>query len=229
MKQTIAELEARVENLTQQLRATKLENDSLKSQNQLRPPGPTRAIMQEPDINLVPRDPSMSVMDVVVRDKCPPPAQFNNVNRQFSNSFVISSQISTGMAVASSQQARNVRLISLTDAPANGGLLDPSLLAQFPYHEYPTAPLSVQVWEARPFLLPATCRLDKIFLDLIEARRVFHAMGGNDYEFTSKKFPSVAALLNPENFTTTYPLTSALVTVRFFPWKLYGLADTPST
>lgn len=39
VKQTIAQLESRVEDLTQQLIATKLENDSLKAENQLAPPG----------------------------------------------------------------------------------------------------------------------------------------------------------------------------------------------
>ena len=39
VKQTIAELESRVEGLTTQLIATKLENDSLKAENQLAPPG----------------------------------------------------------------------------------------------------------------------------------------------------------------------------------------------
>jgi len=39
VKQTIAELENRVEDLTTQLIATKLENDSLKAENQLAPPG----------------------------------------------------------------------------------------------------------------------------------------------------------------------------------------------
>jgi hypothetical protein len=39
VKQTIAELERRVEDLTKELIATKLENDSLKAENQLDPPG----------------------------------------------------------------------------------------------------------------------------------------------------------------------------------------------
>jgi hypothetical protein len=39
VKQTIAELERRVEDLTKQLIATKLENDSLKEENQLPFPG----------------------------------------------------------------------------------------------------------------------------------------------------------------------------------------------
>jgi hypothetical protein len=39
VKQTIAELERRVEDLTKQLIAAKLENDSLKEENQLNPPG----------------------------------------------------------------------------------------------------------------------------------------------------------------------------------------------
>ena len=43
MKQTISELEQRVDNLTQQLHLAKLENESLHSQNLLYPPGTIRA------------------------------------------------------------------------------------------------------------------------------------------------------------------------------------------
>jgi hypothetical protein len=43
VKQTISELEQRVDDLTQQLHLAKLENASLQSQNQLYPPGTIRA------------------------------------------------------------------------------------------------------------------------------------------------------------------------------------------
>jgi len=57
VKQTIAELERRVEDLTKQLIAVKLENDSLKEENQLNPPGcipqtiaPELVPISDPDI-----------------------------------------------------------------------------------------------------------------------------------------------------------------------------------
>lgn len=42
---------------------------------------------------------------------------------------------------------------------------------------------------------------------------MFEPIGANVLEFNNNRFPSVAALLNPEHHATTLPLTTAIVTV----------------
>jgi len=97
VKQTIAELEKRVEMLTQELHLTRLENASLQEKNQLAPPG-TIPTVAPPMITPGLEDFSegaAAIMDVVVRQKNRP-AQYMGLGSQFSNSLVVSAPISTG-------------------------------------------------------------------------------------------------------------------------------------
>jgi hypothetical protein len=64
VKQTIAELEKRVECLTQELHQTRLENVSLQEKNQLTPPG-TILATTPPQSILGPEDLTGALMDVV--------------------------------------------------------------------------------------------------------------------------------------------------------------------
>ncbi len=92
-KQTIAQLQKRVEELTLQLHATKLQNASLESKNQLYPPGTIRMTadpMSEPPM------PSEPIMDILVQEKVLPPRQFGPMRPQFGDGFFLDSPISSG-------------------------------------------------------------------------------------------------------------------------------------
>jgi hypothetical protein len=89
--------------------------------------------------------------------------------------------------------------------------MDPSLF--YLYEDFEPPPISIPVWSARPVLKAATCRFDKVCLDLIETLKPMNAMGGNNLEFTNPKFPHVQALLNPQRHAGSFPLTSAIVQV----------------
>lgn len=93
MKQTIAELEKRVEILTQELQHSRLENASLQGKIQLAQPD-TMAAMAPPPC--VPgqedfRDGSTSVMDVVIRRNSQP-QQCIGMGSQFSNALTVTGQ-----------------------------------------------------------------------------------------------------------------------------------------
>jgi len=98
------------------------------------------------------------------------------------------------------------------------GLLDASLLPLLPQYLYDdfVRPISIPVWEARSFHYPPTCRVDKVLLGLVESRRPLNPIGGNEYEFTNEKFPAVAALLNPQHHASAFPLTTSIVSVRYW-------------
>ena len=106
-------------------------------------------------------------------------------------------------------------MIEVHEAP---GLLDASLLPMLPQYLYDdfVRPISIPVWEARSFHYPPTCRVDKVLLGLVESRRPLNPIGGNEYEFTNEKFPAVAALLNPQHHALTFPLTTSIVSVRYW-------------
>jgi hypothetical protein len=90
-------LEKRVEILTQELHLTRLENASLQEKNQLAPPGtiPTVAPLQAlPSPEAFPEG-TAAIMDVVVRQRNQP-QQNMGMGSQFSNSLVVSGQISSG-------------------------------------------------------------------------------------------------------------------------------------
>lgn len=101
-------------------------------------------------------------------------------------------------------------MIEVHEAPR---LLDTNLLSQYLYDDF-VRPISIPVWEARSFHYPPTCRVDKVLLGLVESRRPLNPIGGNEYEFAHEKFPAVAALLNPQHFASTFPLTTSIVSVR---------------
>jgi hypothetical protein len=89
--------------------------------------------------------------------------------------------------------------------------MDPSLF--YLYEDFPQQPMGIPVWDARPVFKPATCRFDKVCLELIETLKPMNAMGGNNSEFANPKFPHVQALLNPQHHAGSFPLTSAIVQV----------------
>jgi hypothetical protein len=89
--------------------------------------------------------------------------------------------------------------------------LDPRLF--YLYDDFEPQPISIPVWGARPVHYPPTCTLDKICLDLMESLRPLNSIGGNALEFSNPKFPDVAALLNPQDHSSTFPLTTAIASV----------------
>ncbi|PMD33123.1 hypothetical protein L207DRAFT_175622 [Hyaloscypha variabilis F] len=185
VKQTIAELEKRVEILTQELQLTRLENASLQQRNQLAPPG-TIPQLAPPGPVPGPEDfpaGTAAIMDVVVRND-QQPQHCMGMGAQFSDSMVVAD-------------------------PGRQALLDPSLF--YPYDDFEQQPLSIPVWDAKPVHFPATCRFDKICLEMIQTLKPLNAIGGTALEFNSPKFPHVQALLNPQHHATSFPLTSSIV------------------
>ena len=74
-------------------------------------------------------------------------------------------------------------------------LLDLSFFSM--YEDLEPQPLNVGVWQVMPVHYPATCRFDKVCLEIIETLQPMGACGGSLVEFSNPKFPRVAALLNP--------------------------------
>jgi hypothetical protein len=83
------------------------------------------------------------------------------------------------------------------------------------YDDYEQQHMSIPVWDARPAHYPATCRFDKVCLEIIQTLKPLNSIGGNALEFTSPKFPNVQALLDPQHHASSFPLTSAIVQVRW--------------
>jgi hypothetical protein len=97
VKQTIAELEKRVEILTQELHLTRLENASLQEKNQLAPPGavPMMAPPQAlPGPEVFPEG-TAAIMEVVVRQRSQPQHGMG-MGSQFSDSLVVPGQNVSG-------------------------------------------------------------------------------------------------------------------------------------
>ncbi|KAH8647464.1 hypothetical protein BGZ60DRAFT_553404 [Tricladium varicosporioides] len=199
-KQTVANLQQKVDTLTKELEECKLEIATLKSDHVLittRPLHSTTLEISESSGSGT----ETPLLDLTVRDKLPS-SHFMPI-QTFHDNFFLDSEIST-------------------DDPTTTGLLDPTLLshAGFPYHDAPPPSLSIQVWEARPCQHPPTCRLDKVLIDLVESRKMLDAFGGNRVEFGDTKFPSVAALLNPKVQEGGHPLTCAVVS-----WEITGTKE----
>lgn len=96
VKQTIAELERRVKDLTKQLVAAKLENDSLKAENQLAPPG---SIPRQMALDLIPLDDASENypgLEVVLRRRNLQASQYMPTNSQFAQSSMVSMPMGTG-------------------------------------------------------------------------------------------------------------------------------------
>ena len=94
--------------------------------------------------------------------------------------------------------------------------LNPSLFGSFENDDLvQQQPISFGVWEVLPCHYPPTCRLDQIFFDLVKERNPMDLIGANEYEFHSAKFPSIAALLNPRHYASTYPLATTIAAVRY--------------
>ena len=91
--------------------------------------------------------------------------------------------------------------------------MDPGIF--YLYDDFEQQPMSIPVWDARPLHYPATCRLDKVCLELIETLKPMNAVGGNAIEFADPKFPPVKALLNPQHHASSFPLTTKMVSVCF--------------
>ncbi|KAH8750625.1 hypothetical protein F5882DRAFT_77230 [Hyaloscypha sp. PMI_1271] len=206
VKQTIAELESRVEDLTTQLIATKLENDSLKAENQLAPPG---SIPQQLVPGSIPLDDPFENYPGLdaVQQRNLHASQYMPTDSQFAESSMMSIPIGTEH-----------------EAP---GLLDASLLPMLPQYLYDdfVRPISIPVWEARSFHYPPTCRVDKVLLGLVESRRPLNPIGGNEYEFTNEKFPAVAALLNPQHHASAFPLTTSIVSSLIYHLTIDNLPE----
>jgi hypothetical protein len=103
VKQTIAELEKRVETLTQELHLTRLENASLQEKNRPPPPG-TIPTMAPPQVLPGPEDfpdGSAANMDVAVR-RSSQQQQCMGMGSQFPNSLVVTGQISSSISIDTS-------------------------------------------------------------------------------------------------------------------------------
>ncbi|KAH6675167.1 hypothetical protein B0J14DRAFT_30197 [Halenospora varia] len=189
-RQTVTNLQQKVESLTKELEECKFEIATLKSDQTLATIRPLHSTILEVTESSG-SGAETPLLDLAVRDKIP--STWGGI-QTFHDSFFLDSEISTS-------------------DPTTTGLLDPSLLshAGFPYHDAPPPSLSIQVWEARPCQHPPTCRLDKVLIDIVESRKMLDAFGGNRVEFGDKKFPSVAALLNPRVQEGGHPLTCAVV------------------
>jgi len=99
--------------------------------------------------------------------------------------------------------------------------MDPSLF--YLYNDFEQQPISIPVWDAKPVHYPATCRLDKVILEMIATLKPMNAIGGNALEFTNPNFPHVKALLNPQHHAGSFPLTTAIVQVShsgFLRWLI---------
>jgi hypothetical protein len=96
VKGTISQLEKRVEMLTHELHMTRLENASLRQENQLNPPGtiPTVAPLQPiPEPEFFPEGASAIMKAVRQKSRM---LEYVEMSPQFSDSMVIAGQISTG-------------------------------------------------------------------------------------------------------------------------------------
>jgi len=209
VKQTIADLEKRVELLSQELHLTRLENASLQERNQLAPPG-TIPSMAPPQSVPGPEDfpeGTAAIMDVVVRRNTQQPQQCMGMGSQFSDSMVVAGQICSGISFPCFEGSRTYKHAE----PGRQTIMDPSLF--YLYDNFEQQPISIPVWDARPVHYPATCRLDKVILEMIDTLKPLNAIGGNTLEFTSPKFPHVQALLNPQHHANSFPLTTAIVQV----------------
>jgi hypothetical protein len=98
VKQTIAELEKRVEALTQELQLARLENASLQEKKQLAPQGtissmtPQQAITRPEDFS----EGTAAIMDVVMRRNGQQPQQCMSMSSQYSSSLAVTGQICSG-------------------------------------------------------------------------------------------------------------------------------------
>jgi hypothetical protein len=70
------------------------------------------------------------------------------------------------------------------------------------------------VWNARPVhYTAATCKFDKVCLELLQKLKPLNSTGGNALEFSNPGFPNVQALLNLQGHYLAYPLAAAIVSV----------------
>ncbi|KAN0099068.1 protein of unknown function (DUF3425) domain containing protein [Hyaloscypha variabilis] len=201
VKHTIADLEGRVEELTQQLIAIKLENDSLKASNQLTPIGAIPLVMPPDAIPIEPFE-HYPGLDAVALQKVLQANAYGSDNSQF-------------------PQPQAANPLTTTELMEGLGLFDPTLLQNYPFEDYVRP--SIPVWQARPLHYPPTCRQDKILLNLIEERKLSSQTGGNDSELSElsdAKFPAVAPLLNPQNHASTHPLTASIVSNIIYYYSL---------
>jgi len=95
VKHTIADLERRAEDLAKQLIALKLENDSLKAENQLAPIG---CIPQQMPPDLIPIVPNESYpgVEAVIRRRNSQASQYVPNTSQFAQPLVVQPPMGTG-------------------------------------------------------------------------------------------------------------------------------------
>lgn len=200
-----------MEFLTQDLHRTRLENASLQEKNQLPPPGTIPTVAPPPPIP--PPEEYLglaTVMDVIMRQKSQPSGQPLPTDSQFSNSFIVPGQINTGIRIVTMALSKSLLTIIIAEGTSTG-LLDPSLF--YIYDDFAPPLKSIPVWEARPCHYPATCRNDKIFLELIETRKSINNIEASALEFQNPRFPHMSAFLNPQHHAELYPFTAAIVSV----------------
>ncbi|KAH8796716.1 hypothetical protein BGZ57DRAFT_961682 [Hyaloscypha finlandica] len=208
VKQTIAELERRVEMLTEELHLIRLENASLQEKNQLAPPGTIRSASAVGPPHPIVEDPKFfpegtaAIMDVVVRQQSRM-SQYLEMGSQFSDSMVIAGQIST--------------------EPASETIIDPSLFNL--YQDLEQQSLSMPVWKARPIHYPATCKYDHIVLDLMANLKPLYQNGGTTLEFANPSFPHISALLNPQQHSMMYPLAAEIVSKVIYVFTIDSLPE----
>jgi hypothetical protein len=100
VKQTISQLEKRVEMLTQELHLTRLENASLREDNQLNPPGTIPAVapprpIPDPEFFPPPPIPPTTAIMKLSRGKSRV-VDYLGVSPQFADSLIVQAEITTG-------------------------------------------------------------------------------------------------------------------------------------
>jgi hypothetical protein len=95
VKHTIADLESRVKEITQQLVAIKLENDSLKAANQLAPIGCIPQLMPPDAIPIVP-DEHYPGLDAIARRRNLQASAYVSDTSQFAQPLAVNPLMTTG-------------------------------------------------------------------------------------------------------------------------------------
>lgn len=210
VKQTIAELERRVEDLTKQLIAAKLENDSLKEENQLPFPGSLPQTLPPDIVPAIDHSIVYPGTEVIAQRRNFSTVPYVPPASPFSQSLMVQGPAVPGL---------------VTELP-EGLNLNPNLFTSYANEGFvQQQPISIGVWEVLPCHYPPTCRFDQIFFDLVEAQKSLGLSRGNDFEFHSTNFPSVAALLNPRHYAATYPLATTIAASIIYSFSIENLPE----
>ncbi|KAN0114466.1 protein of unknown function (DUF3425) domain containing protein [Hyaloscypha variabilis] len=106
----------------------------------------------------------------------------------------------------------------ISSAPSGPNLLNPG-------EDFARQPLSISPWEAKPNNYPATCRFDKVCLDLIQKYTPLNATRGNVFEFSNRQFPHISALLSSKHHALVYPVAAAIASEIIYVFTVESLPE----